>query len=96
MGEGSELPGVISFLRQQLEVAEEEKQLARHEADRLRSEAQLLKRTSDGLRAQLSSEAERRQRVQQEEALFKERKESQTNFNMVKESNASLRCASLE
>lgn len=96
MGEGSELPGVISFLRQQLEVAEEEKQLARHEADRLRSEAQLLKRTSDGLRAQLSSEAERRQRVQQEEALFKERKESQVNFNMVKESNASLRCASLE
>ena len=96
MGEGSELPGVISFLRQQLEVAEEEKQLARHEADRLRSEAQLLKRTSDGLRAQLSSEAERRQRVQLEEALFKERKESQVNFNMVKESNASLRCASLE
>ena len=72
-------------------MAEEEKQLARHEADRLRSEAQLLKRTSDGLRAQLSSESERQQRVEQEEALFKERRDSQANFNMVKESNASLR-----
>ena len=82
---------VISFLRQQLEVAEEEKQLAQHEADRLRSESQLLKRTSDGLRAQLSSEAEREKRVEKEEALFKERRESQANFNMVKESNASLR-----
>ena len=73
-------------------MAEEEKQLARHEAGRLRSESQLLKRTSDGLRAQLSSEAERQQRVEQEEALFKERRERQANFNMVKESNSSLRC----
>ena len=84
---------MISFLRQQLEVAEEEKQLCRHEADRLRSEASLLRRTVDALRAQQSTDADRQKRVEKEEALFQERKESQANYNMVKESNSNLRSA---
>ena len=90
-GDDNELTGVVSFLRQQLEVVEEEKQLARHEADRLRSEVNILKRTIDSLKAQLASEDERSQRLAKEEALFRERKENLVNFNMVKESNASLR-----
>ena len=94
-GEGSDLAGVVSYLRQQLDVLEEEKQLARHEADRLRGEGNVLKRTIDGLRAQVASEEDRQQRVAREEGLFRERKETQANFNMVKESNASLRSWSL-
>lgn len=90
-GEGNELAGVVSFLRQELEVIAEEKQLSRHEADRLRSEVNILKRTIDSLKGQLASEDKRHQRLQKEEALFKERKETQANYNMVKESNASLR-----
>ena len=95
-GDGSELTGVVSFLRQQLEVLEEEKALARHEADRLRGEVNVLKRTVDSLKAQLASEEDRQQRAAQEEALFRERRESQANFNMVKESNASLRYCQIQ
>ena len=96
LGEGADLAGVVSFLRQQLDVLEEEKQLARHEADRLRGEAQALRRTVDSMRARLASEEDRQQRAFREEGLFKERMESQTNFNIVKESNASLRSPSLQ
>jgi hypothetical protein len=86
---------VVSFLRQQNEVLEEEKQLGRYEGDRLRAEMAVLKRTIDSLRSQMASEDERHERAQKEEALFKERKEHQLNLNVIKESNSSLRLASL-
>lgn len=82
----------MSFLRQQNEVVEEEKQLARYEAGRLRGEMAVLKRTIDSLRGQVASEDQRHERAQREEALFQERKEHQLSLNVVKESNSSLRC----
>ena len=44
---------MVSFLRHQTQVLEEEKQLSRHEADRLRGEVATLKRTLDALRSQV-------------------------------------------
>lgn len=83
--------GVVSYLRHQNQVLEEEKQLLRHECDRLRAEINGHKRTIDSLNARVASDASRQDQSARDEALFEERRKHQADLNMVKESNAALR-----
>lgn len=91
---GNELVGIVAYLRRQQAILSAELQLARQEAVRLRSEAANARRSAEEANAQLVSHAERARenaRTSEEHAALMQKVDQ---LNLLRESNATLRCAS--
>lgn len=88
---GSELEGVVSYLRHQRDVVDIEKQMAESKATQLETEAAVLRTTVDAMKRQLASQEARRSQADVEQALFDAQKKYQADLSIIRESNVSLR-----
>jgi nucleoprotein TPR len=88
---GGDFSEALRLLRQEREAAEINLQLAEREVGRLRQEASVAKRAAEEARAQLGAEVERARsavRDEQDQAALMAKLEQ---FNLLRESNATLR-----
>ena len=94
-GAGAELSQVVQYLRKQQDILSAELQLAQQESSRLRNEAALARRAAEAANAQLAGQAERSRasaRTEEEHTALMQKLEQ---LNLLRESNAALRCAQL-
>lgn len=83
---------MVQYLRKQQDILSAELQLAQQESSRLRNEAALARRAAEAANAQLAGQAERSRasaRTEEEHTALMQKLEQ---LNLLRESNAALRC----